>query len=175
MFRSISLALVLSVFMFTAAEAKVAAAPFTMIIQESAMGKAANTLLESRIGSEQKKLEKEIVAFQKEAQEFQKQAAALSEKARIQKAKELDKTARGLDEKRTALGRKAEPLQQKINKEIFLVIQEATEVVAKDRNLDVILDAAPPVYYVANSVNLKDEILAEVNKIWKKKGSKFKL
>ena len=175
MIRSISLALVLSLMMFSVAEAKIAAAPFNEIIQESPMGKAAQALMKSRVGNEQAKLEKDITAFQKEAQAFQKQAAALSEKARMEKAQALDKKMRNLDEKRNALGQKAGPIQQKLNQAIFEIIQEATETVAKDKNLEMILDAAPPVYYVANSVNLKAEILAEVNKIWKKKGSKFNI
>ena len=175
MIRSISLALVLSLFIFGAAEAKVAAAPFNAIIQESQMGKAAATLIKSKFGSEQTKLDKDIAAFQKEAQAAQKQAAALSEKARMQKGQALDKKARALEARRVALNQKAAPTHQKVNETISEILKEATEIVAKDKNLDLILDAAPPVYYVSNSVNLKEEIIAEANKLWKKKGSKFNL
>lgn len=175
MIRSISIALVLSLFIFSVAEAKVAAAPFNEIIQESQMGKAASTLMKSKFGAEQAALEKEITAFQKEAQNFQKQAAALSEKARMQQAQDLDKKARAIEIKRNNLAQKAAPIKEKIDIAIFEIVQEATETVAKERDLEIILDRVPPVYYVANSVNLKDEVLKEVNAIWKKKGSKFKL
>ncbi len=55
------------------------------------------------------------------------------------------------------------------------ILQMATEKIAKDKKLDLILDTAPPVYFVANSLSIKDELLDEVNKAWKRNGSKFKL
>ncbi len=188
MMRSLGLALVFSLFFVGFAEAKIAYAPFNLVIEESDMGKAAKTFMESKLGKDYKALEKEFAdlqkkdkSFQNKVQEFQKQAAALSEKARNQKAKELDnevnamrKQAAELDKKRGELAQKAKPIQDKVNLEMMKVLQQATEVVAQEKQLELILDAAPPVYYVANSLSIKDDILKEVNKIWKESGGKFK-
>lgn len=173
--RSVIIALALCLSISAVAEAKIAAAPFNLIVQESNMGKEAAKVIESKAGKESKDLEKDVAKFQKEAQDFQKQAAALSESARTKKAQELDKQMRDLDARRNALAQKVGPVQQKINETVAEVLQEATEVVAKAQNLEMIFDAAPPLFFVADSANLKDAILAEVNKIWKKRGSKFKL
>lgn len=176
MIRSLSLALVLSLFMFSAAEAKIAAAPFNQIIQTSEMGKAAGSLMDSKLGKQKQKIESEVAIFKKEAETFQKQVAALSEKARMQKSQELEKTMRDLDVKRNALAQSASQIQQKINDQISSIVLEATANVAKSKKLDMILDAVPPyAYYVSDSVNVEDEIRKEINKIWKKKGSKFKM
>ncbi len=189
MMRSLSLAFALSLLLFTVAEAKIATAPFAMVIQESEMGKAAKNLIESRVGKDQKQLEQEYTSlqtqdkeFQEKAQDFQKQAATMSEKVRTQRAQELDKQlqtlrqkALDLEERRKSLAQKAGPIQQKVNAEIMKVLQTATENIAKEKGLELILDATPPVYYVANSLNIKGELLSEVNKIWKKNGSKFKI
>lgn len=175
MIRSIGLALVLSLLIFSSAEAKIGAAPFNQVIQESEMGKAAKTLMDSKFGKEQKALEGEYVGFQKEAQAFEKQAKALSEKARMQKAQELDRKARTIDAKRNAMGQKAAPIQQKLNETIFKIAYEATENVAKANKLDMIVDTSPPVYYISKSINVAEDILKEINKLWKQQGSKFNI
>lgn len=173
--RSIIIALVLCLTVSAVAEAKVAAAPFQVIVKDSDMGKEAEKVLDQRGGKDSKTLEADLKKFQQEVQDYQKQAAALSESARAQKQQALDKKARDLDARRNALAQKMGPIQQKINEQVAAVLQEATEVVAKERKLEIILDAAPPVYYVADAANIKDDLLKEVNKIWKKRGSKFKL
>lgn len=175
MIRSLSLALVLSLFIFSAAEAKIGAAPFNQVIQESEMGKSANSLMESKFGKDKSKLDAEIAAFQKEAEAFQKQAAALSEKARMQKAQELDKKARDLDIRRNGFAQKAAPIQQKVNAIMKGIVDEATANVAKAEKLDMIFDTTPPVIYLAPSASVEDEIRKEINKLWKKNGSKFKI
>ena len=175
MIRSISLALVLSLFIFSSAEANMAAASFNTVIQQSEMGKKAQSILESKIGTEQKNLEKEFAKFQAEAQEFQKQASVLSEKARTQKAQELEGKARGLEAKRNALAQKAGPIQQSLNEAIFAIVQEATENVAKAKDLKIILDRVPPVNFVDKSADVSEDLLKEINKVWKKQGAKFKI
>ncbi len=172
---SLSLALVLSLLFTGVAEAKIGVATFAQVVQTSDMGKAATKLLDSRVGKDQKALEKQFQDFQKQAQDFQKQAAALSEKARVEKAQALDKKARELEAKRTELAKKVAPIQQKINEQITGTLQEAVENVAKDEGLEIVFDRVPPVTYVTKGVDITDKVLKEVNKLWKAKGGKFKV
>ncbi len=144
------------------------------ITAQSDVAKAVNKDLESKFGKETKALEADIKDFQKDMQEFQKQAAALSEKARNDKAKKIETEGRKIEERRVALAQKVAPRQQAIQQEMLDILGEACKEYAKDEKLDLILNGASMVAFVNDATDITPELIKEMNKIWKSRGSKFK-
>ncbi len=181
MFRSLilSLALIFGTVSATsvanaADSSKVAIAPLMQVAAKSELNKAKEKFLDSKFGKDKAKLEKEVKAFQKKAQEFQKQAAALSESARKQKGQELEKEARELEKRRAEFTKKAAPVEQKVNQQILEILGDACANYAKANGYDIILDASV-VLYATSAANVEEGLISEVNKLWKSKGSKFKI
>lgn len=176
MFRSFVLALALVFATVTVAQAasNVAIAPLMQVAAKSKLNDAKQKYLDSKFGKDKEKLEKDVKAFQKKAGEFQKQAAALSDSARQQKAQELEKEARAIETRRQEFAKKAGPVEQKINQQILEILGDACANYAKANGYDIILDSAA-VLYATSAANVEEGLVDEVNKIWKEKGSKFKL
>lgn len=176
MFRSLILAFTLIFASVSAAEAasNIAMAPLMQVAGKSKLNEAKEKYLDSKFGKEKEKLEKDVKAFQKKAQEFQKQAAALSDSARQQKGQELEKEARALETRRQEFAKKAAPVEQKINQQILEILGDACANYAKANGYDMIIDSAA-VLYATSAANVEEGLVDEVNKIWKEKGSKFKL
>lgn len=165
-----------AVFMFSNAAFATSIGIFSMasVADRSDVSQAMQKELQSSFGKTVESLEKEAADLQKRAADLQKQAAALSEKARVEKAQELEKAGRAFEEKRTALAEKMGPRQQAMQKEIVEILRLACENCAKSKKLDLILDSTSSVAYASPSVDVTQDILDEVNKIWKSRGSKFK-
>ena len=144
------------------------------IISESDMGKESERYMNAQFGKERDSLDKEAQSFQKKYEEAQKQAAALSDKARIEKAQELDRLNRELMQKNDALSRKAGPVADQIQEQIFTVINQAQENYCKANGYDMIINMQA-ITYVSDAINITPAILTEVNKVWKSKGGKFKI
>lgn len=176
MFRSLILALALVFAAVTTAQAatNVAIAPLMQVADKSNLHDAKTKYLDSKFGKDKDKLEKDVKAFQKKAEEFQKQASALSDSARQQKGQELEKEARDLEKRRQEFTKKAAPVEQKINQQILEILGKACENYAKANGFDIVLDATT-VLYATSAANIEEGLITEVNKIWKERGSKFKL
>ena len=144
------------------------------VADKSSLHDAKTKYLDSKFGKEKEKLEKDVKAFQKKAEEFQKQASALSDSARQQKGQELEKEARALESRRQEFTKKAAPVEQKINQQVLEILGKACENYAKANGYDLILDASN-VLYANSATNIEEGLISEVNKIWKERGSKFKL
>lgn len=176
MFRSFVLALALVFAAVTTAQAatNIAIAPLMQVANKSALHDAKTKYLDSKFGKDRDKLEKDVKAFQKKAEEFQKQASALSDSARQQKGQELEKEARDIEKRRQEFTQKAAPVEQKINQQVLEILGKACENYAKANGFDIVLDATT-VLYASSAANIEEGLIAEVNKIWKERGSKFKL
>lgn len=176
MFRSfvLALALVFATVSVAQAASNVAIAPLMQVATKSKLNDAKQKYLDSKFGKDKDKLEKDVKAFQKKAGEFQKQSAALSDSARQQKAQELEKEARAIETRRQEFAKKAGPVEQKINQQILEILGEACANYAKANGYDIILDSTS-VLYATSAANVEEGLVDEVNKIWKSKGSKFKL
>ncbi len=109
-----------------------------------------------------------------EKSKLQDQAADLSDSARQQKGQELEKEARALESRRQEFTKKAAPIEQKINQQILEILSQACANYAKNNGFDIILDSGA-VLYASSAANIEEGLVDEVNKIWKDKGSKFKL
>ena len=160
-------------FMPAQAEAagKIGVANPMRLSNQSNPGKEAEKQLTSMFGKE---LEKQGAALNKQAEDLRKQAAALSEKARNERAQKIQKQAQELDTKGSAYTQRLSRVQQAINSQLNDVLREACESYAKKNGYDMIVDGTVVMFYTkANDVT--DELIEEVNKIWKSKGGKFKL
>ncbi len=144
------------------------------ITSSSDIAKAAEKELSSTFGKETAALDKQAKDLQAKIAEFQKQAPALSEKARAEKAQALDKDGRAFEEKRIALANKINPRQQAMQAEIIEVIRVASENFAKEEGYDLIIDGTTTVVAALGKADVTDEVIDEMNKVWKSRGSKFK-
>ena len=163
-------------FMPSQAEAsgKIGVANPMRLSNQSNPGKEAEKQLTSMFGKEREQLEKQGAALNKQAEDLRKQAAALSEKARNERAQKIQKQAQELDTKGSAYTQRLSRVQQSINSQLNEVLREACESYAKKNGYDMIVDGTVVMFYTkANDVT--DELIEEVNKIWKSKGGKFKL
>ena len=178
MIRSIIMALAICL-TFSApalADAKIAIINLVAITANSDVGKAADKELESRFGKERAALQKQGEALQKDMEKFQKQAAAMSDDARNKKGRDLQNRIQEFQKKEAALNQRIAPIQQNIDKQLIELLSEACSNYAKDHKYDLILNFNPSLTpYASEKINVSEGVLEEVNKLWKKKGSKFKL
>ena len=149
------------------AAGKIGVANPMRLSNQSVPGKEAEKQLTAMFSKEREQLEKQGAALNK-------QAAALSEKARNERAQKIQKQAQELDTKGTAYTQRLSRVQQAINSQLNEVLRAACESYAKKNGYDMIVDGTVVMFYTtANDVT--DELIEEVNKIWKSKGGKFKL
>ncbi len=157
----------------TALAANIAVFNLTAVTQNSDAAKALETFLDSKYGTERAKLVKDAESIQKKTQEFQKQAAALSEKARKDRGTALEKEVRSFEERRAQFAQKIAPVQQQKQTEILEIVRTACVNYSKANKIDILIDGSASVAYASETVDVSKGILAEVNKLWKDKGSKF--
>ena len=182
MLRRTVIALVVA-FLFTAVAAapsqadaagKIGVANPMRLSSQSDPGKEAEKQLSNMFGKERQQLEKQGADLNKQAEDLRKQAAALSEKARNERAQKIQKQAQELDTKGTAYTQRLSRVQQAINSQLNEVLRAACESFAKKNGYDMIVDGTVVMFYTkANDVT--DDLIEEVNKLWKSKGGKFKL
>ena len=181
MLRRTVIALV-AAFLFTAvatpsqadAAGKIGVANPMRLSSQSEPGKEAEKQLSNMFGKERQQLEKQGADLNKQAEDLRKQAAALSEKARNERAQKIQKQAQELDTKGTAYTQRLSRVQQAINSQLNEVLRAACESFAKKNGYDMIVDGTVVMFYTkANDVT--DDLIEEVNNLWKSKGGKFKL
>lgn len=147
------------------------------ITDASDVGKAAKKNFQDRFGKEISALEKQRDAINKEMEQYNKQAAAMSEDARNKKGRELQKRIQEFQKKEAELAKRSSPVRQQLDEQLSKVLSEACSTYAKDNGYDILLNyipSNPPIVpYASESVNVSEGVLAEANKIWKKKGGKF--
>ncbi len=170
----ISIALAITLFLTQNALASaVGVFNFGQIMQQSAVAKSADSELQTRFGKQTQALDAEFATLQKDIADFQKQAAALSENARRDKAMTLETQSRAFEEKRTQLAQQLAPLQQSMEQQIRAMLQQACNNYAKAKKLDIIIDGTVAAF-ASSDADITAEIIAEMDKIWKSNGSKFK-
>ena len=138
------------------------------ITANSDVGKAADKLLQDRVGKERTSLETQGESLKKDMDQFRKQAAAMSEDARNKKGRDLQTRIQEFEKKQNDLNQRIAPVQGAVDKQLLEVLSEACST------YDLILNYNPSITpFASESVNVSEGVLAEANKIWKKKGGKF--
>ena len=156
------------------AAGKIGVANPMRLSNQSVPGKEAEKQLTAMFSKEREQLEKQGAALNKQAEELRKQAAALSEKARSERAQKIQKQAQELDTKGAAYTQRLSRVQQALTSQLNEVLRSACESYAKKNGYDMIVDGTVVMFYTkANDVT--DDLIEEVNKLWKSKGGKFKL
>ena len=78
------------------------------------------------------------------------------------------------EEKRRDFALRVEREDANLRQTMGKILFEASANVAKRKKLDLVLDAnAGVIMYADSSMDLTDDMIKEVNKIWKSMGSKF--
>ena len=177
MFRIMSLALVATLMLggtALAADLKVGVFNAQAVAMDSDAAKAAKKKLESQFGAEKADLEKQAKALQSKAETLQSQLPSLSAKAKEEKQGEFSRLRRDFDEKSRNFARKVENSEMQIRQSMARQMLEATSNVAKKRDLDLVLDAgAGGIMFATPALDITQDVLSEVNRIWKASGSKF--
>lgn len=144
------------------------------IAMESDAAKASQQKMQGQYGNERNQLEKQAKDLQAKGQDLQAKAATMSDKAREEKQMEFLKQRREFEEKSRAFARKVEAAENEIRQGMAQNIYQAAENIAKQKKLDLILDAASgSVMFATPKMDVTKEVLAEVNRIWKANGNKF--
>ena len=141
---------------------------------QSDPGKEAEKQLVNIFGKEREQIEKQNADLNKQFEDLRKQSAALSEKALKDRKQKLEKQFQELNTKGTAYTQRLNRVQQAIDAQLNDVLREAHDNYAKKNGYDMII-AGTAVMFYTKGVDVTDELIEEVNKVWKSKGGKFKL
>ena len=177
MFRIMSLALVACLMMggtALSADLKVGVFNSQAVAMDSDAAKAAQKKLQGQFGAEKNQLESQAKALQSKGEALQAQMASLSNKAKEEKQMEFLRLRRDFEEKSRNFARKVENSEVQIRQSMARQMLEATSNVAKKRDLDLVLDAgAGGIMFATPALDITQDVLSEVNRIWKASGSKF--
>lgn len=136
---------------------------------------SAKKTLDSRLGGEKTKLEKEAKSLQKRSTDFQAQAATMSKTALQKKQQELMTLGRKFEEKTRAFSTKVQTEENKMRQSLATIIMASSSSLAKKKNLDLIIDSGlGVVLYSSNALDVTDALLKEINAKWQAQGRKFK-
>lgn len=177
MFRVLSLTLAVCIMLAgsaLAADMKIGVFNSQAVAMDSDAFKAAQKKLQSQFGTEKNQLEKQAKDLQAKGESLQNQIASLSAKAREEKQMEFLRLRRSFEEKSRNFARKVENSEGQIRQNMAQQIYQAATTVAKQKKLDLILDAASgSVMFATPDMDITKPVLAEVNRIWKSNGSTF--
>lgn len=177
MFKIVSLALAACIVFAgsaMAADLKIGVFNSQAIAMESDAAKASQRQLQSQFGAERTQLEKQAKDLQAKGQDLQAKASTMSDKAREERQMDFMKQRRAFEEKSRAFARKVDAAENNVRQGMAQNIFQAAEAVAKQRKLDLIIDAASgSVMYATPDMDITKAVLAEVNRIWKANGNKF--
>lgn len=157
-----------------AADMKIGVFNAQAVAMQSEAAKASRQKMEAQFGKERNQIEKEAKDLREKAQDLQSKAATLSAKAREEKQMEFLKQRQAFEEKSRSFARKVEAADGTIRQGMAQYIFQASNTVAKQKNLDLILDGASgAIMYAKPDMDVTKAVLDELNKIWKANGNKF--
>ncbi len=144
---------------------KIGVVDMQVIATDSDPAKDARKRMEEKYGKERAALEKEGQALQKEAESL-KNASEEKQVAFIRKR-------RALEEKTRAFAMKVEQDEIKIRQDMVTLVFRATYEVAQRKKFDFVVDVTGGgVLYATQNMDLTQDVLAEVNKLWKASAGK---
>ncbi len=143
------------------AEVKVGVVDMQVIAQKSDPAVDAKSKMDAKYGEEKKKLEAE-------AKNLQKKAEALQKNPTEKKQVEFVKLKRKFDEQQFTFTRKVEQDEIKIRQEMVTLVFKAAYQVAQAKGINFVVDiTAGGVLYAEQNMDLTQDVLVEVNKLWK--------
>ncbi len=143
------------------AEAKIGVVDMQVVAADSDLANEAKKRMDEKYGAEREELEKQ-------AKELQTKGEALQKKPTEAKQVEFVKLKRAFDEKNYTFTRNVQQDEVKIRQDLVTLAFEAAANVAKVKGLNFVVDAAAGgVYYADGNMDITQDVLAEVNKLWK--------
>lgn len=145
----------------TAPPAKIGVVDMQTVATDSEPAKAAKAQMEAKYGKERTALEKQGAALKKQAE------ALKNPKASEQKKVDFIKAKQKLDQETRNFVRKVEQDEVKLRQDMVTLVFSATYEVARAKGFNFVVDVtAGGVLYADQSMDLTQDVLAEVNKIY---------
>ncbi len=163
MYKVIAMALALCLMTVSVAfaEMKIGVVEMQRIAVESALAKDVRKKMESKYGKERTTLEKQ-------AKDLQTKAEALKKNPTEKKQVEFIRLKREFDEKTRDFARKVEQDEIKIRQDMVSLVFTAAYKVAQRKGFNFVVDvSAGGVLYAEQSMDLTEDVLKEVDKLWK--------
>ncbi len=152
-----------------AAAPKIGVVDMQTVATNSDPAKSAKDQMEKKYGKERKALEDEGEKLRKRAEKLKDPKSSEDAKLSFLRAKQE------LDQKTRTFMRKVEQDEVKIRQEMVTLVFNATYNVSKRKNFTFVVDVtAGGVLYAEESMDLTQDVLEEVNKLFKEQGSKPK-
>ncbi|SDN67104.1 periplasmic chaperone for outer membrane proteins Skp [Desulfonauticus submarinus] len=157
------------------AATKIGVVDMQKVISQSEPGQQALAKLKKKTKGMKADLDKQKKELQALREELQKQALVLSQEAKQDKELEFRKKVRDYQDTWQAYQRKIKLEEQKLSRPIIQLLAEVIKNYAKKNGYTAIWDMrASGLLYANEKVNITNEIMAELNKAWKKKYGKGK-
>ena len=163
---AVAVGLLLAGQVYAADGGAVPAAKIGVVDTQSVPAQAAKTTMESKFGTERNELEKQGEALKKKAD------ALKNPKASEEKKLDFIRSKQDLDQKTRNFLRKVEQEEVKLRQDMVTLVFSATYEVARAKGFNFVVDVtAGGVLYADQSMDLTQDVLAEVNKIYKEKAN----
>lgn len=147
--------------------AKIGVVDMQTVATQSEPAQAAKKQMESKYGKERQSLEKQGEALKKKAEDLKNPKASEEKKLAFIRAKQE------LDQKTRNFLRKVEQDEVKLRQDMVTLVFSATYEVARAKGFNFVVDVtAGGVLYADQSMDLTQDVLTEVNKLYKAGGSK---
>lgn len=151
-----------------AAEAKIAVMNMQKVMADSAAGKDAQKVMESKMKELQQSFKKEEDQLLSLQQEIEKKSSAWSEEIKQKKAIEFQKMRRDLQNKQEDANLELKTLREKQLGPILKELEQVVQETAKAKGYTVVLPKNS-VLYAGDEVNITAEITKALNEKMKKK------
>lgn len=150
-----------------AADLKVGIVNMQKLATQCEAAQEAQKKMKATFGPEKDQLDKQAADLKKRADEMKAQFAALSPEAKEDKKVEFIRLKRDFEDKARVFARKVEAAQMRIRQDMAEMIMKAASDYAAKKGFTVILDgAAAGVIHADKSLDVTDDMLIEVNRVW---------
>ncbi len=172
---SLSVLLTLFITSLALAETKIGVVDMQKVLSQSEPGQQALKQLKQSTKGMREDIEKQKKELQTLREELQKQSLVLSQEAKQDKELEFRKKVRDYQDTVQAYQRKLKLEEQKLSKPIIQLLAKVIKDYAKKHGYTAIWDMrASGLLFATEKVDITNEIMAELNKAWKKEAKKGK-
>ena len=157
-----------------AAQIRIAIVDLNTVSQHCRVAIDADAQLFALFGSERDELEAIAADLNAQYEELSVQAAIMSESAVNSKFQDLQARAANLENRSQDYAQRLNYVQQYLTMQMQEVLALACSDYAMRNGFDLILDGQT-VLYLSNNLDVTVDIIAEVDRVWEARGSKFNL
>lgn len=151
-----------------AAETKIGVIDMKQVFSASTAGKRAQDLIDQKMKPLQASLKSDETALVNLQKESEKKGSAWSDSVKQEKAVEFQKKRRDLAEKQETANQEWKKLREQHVNPILKKLEEIVGKVASDGGYSVVLQHNPQVVlFAADSIDISDKVVAELNKAMK--------